>query len=426
MHFRLQFWMALFALVAVSAVRAQTPAPAPVNAPAASAMPPGQIQAVKVVGSVSYVVNGQTTALHDGDPVPAGATVNTLAKSSVILVFSNGATTQLGDETTLVIAEFLQDPFAQQIAVASLTEEPTVSHTHLDLKHGELIGNVKHLKKEQGSTFTIDTPVGAAGIRGTTFRIIFKPSGQGLAFAIFSVSTVEGNVVFQSAQAQQQQQQQQQQSQQANETRARGGSVAVTTGQEVVVTVSVETDPKTGQVVVTAPIQLATTTPLNPVVRASIVADATTMAKTVEEKATSFTPTTTSGGTSSGSNSSSSTTTSTDTTKKEDDKPADKSASDTSGGTSSGGDTTGGMTTGGSTTGGTTTGGSTTGGTTTGGSSTQATSTTSTSTSEGKSSGSTSTGAASTLTSSIAGGRQLNTKPGFTSSNNDLTPGAGS
>ncbi len=386
MHFRLQLWMALFAFVAVAAVRAQAPAAA------ANGMPPGQIKAVKVVGSVKVVLNDQTTQLHDNDSVPQAAKVVTEGKSGVILVFSNGATTQLGEDTTLVIDEFLQDPFSQQVSVAALTAEPTVSHTRLHLNKGELIGNVKHLNRDKGSTFTIDTPVGAAGIRGTTFRIVFRPTGTGMAFAVFSISTVEGNVAFSTGGAQGQQPTTAEQ----REVRSRGGAVPVITGQEVVVTVSVDTNPITGQVTVTAPIQVATTTPLNPVVRASIVSQATTMATTVEQSGTTFTPPgSTSGGTSSGSNSSSSSSSSTDSTQKSDSQSSGDGTSGTSGGSTSSTSSSSSSSTGGTT-------------------------------SSGSTSGSTSTGAASTLTSSIAGGRQINTTPGFTTAGTQtLTPGAG-
>lgn len=366
MHFRLQLWMVFFAFVAVTAVRAQAPAG---TAPANS-MPPGQIKVVKVTGTVSMTLNGTSTPLHENDMVPQTATVVTQNGSSAILVFSNGATTQLGADTSLVIDEFLQDPFSQQVSVAALTAEPTISHTKLHLTKGELVGNVKHLNHDKGSTFTIETPVGAAGIRGTTFRIIFRPTGTGGAFAIFAVQTLEGNVVFSNSTGSGQPSSGTGTSNNGQGSGRRGGSVAVTTGQEVVVTVSVDTDPKTGQVVVTAPVQLATTTPLNPVVRSEIVSQATTMATTVEQSGTTFTSSsgTTSGGSSSGTSSGSSSSTGSGT------------------GSSSG---TG-------------------------------------STSSGDTSGGTSSGAASTLTSSIAGGRQINTTPGFKSTVNDLTPGAGS
>jgi len=113
--------------------------------------------------------------------------------SRVILVFSNGATINVGEDSQVEIRQFFQDPFAGEFSFAEATSEPegSISRTQIHLSQGELIGNVKSLN--EGSTFDISTPAGAAGIRGTTFRIVFRPGGDGTAF--FSVTTIEGNVV---------------------------------------------------------------------------------------------------------------------------------------------------------------------------------------------------------------------------------------
>src|SRR5690606_15011946 len=100
----------------------------------------------------------------------------------------------LAQDSSLSIDEFLQDPFGDEVSFSSMTSEPSVSTTKLNLSRGELVGNVKKLNADAGSTFSVQTPVGAAGIRGTTFRIIFRPDGTGKAF--FSLTTVEGNVVL--------------------------------------------------------------------------------------------------------------------------------------------------------------------------------------------------------------------------------------
>jgi hypothetical protein len=65
-----------------------------------------------------------------------------------------------------------------------LVNEPTTSTTKLSLRQGELISNVKKLKKDAGSSFEIKTPVGAAGIRGTSFGLQFKPVGRKASFAL--------------------------------------------------------------------------------------------------------------------------------------------------------------------------------------------------------------------------------------------------
>jgi hypothetical protein len=66
--------------------------------------------------------------------------------------------------------------------------------TKLDLKRGEFVANVKHLNRDQGSAFTINTPVGAAGIRGTTFQITIGTDGSGKPFV--RISTSEGLVAL--------------------------------------------------------------------------------------------------------------------------------------------------------------------------------------------------------------------------------------
>lgn len=353
MHFRLSLWVAFFVFAAAGAVRAQTPSATTTP----SAMPPGQIVTAKVSGSVSMVLNGTTTSLKNGDVISQTATVTTAADSSVILVFSNGATTQLGSETILVIEQFLQDPFAETVKVSQLQAEPTRSRTRLNLTKGELIGNVLKLNHAQGSSFTVQTPVGAAGIRGTTFRIVFRPTGTGQAFAVFSLSTVEGNVNFQQGATAEQvaavisqiagqepgqpqpqgpdqgqgqgqaggQDQGQGQGQggqqgqasgqagagtpaqsggqgQAGSTAGTGSAgstpggngVAVTSGQEVVVTVNVTVNQQTGQLTIAEPPKIASTTPINVETQTLIVQQVQQIVATAAE-ATFTAPASTSG-----------------------------------------------------------------------------------------------------------------------------------
>jgi hypothetical protein len=97
------------------------------------------------------------------------------------------------------------------------------------------VGNVKHLHKDAGSSFSVNTPVGAAGIRGTTFRIVFRPDSSGKAF--FTLSTAEGVVIL-------------------TGTNSTTQQVPVATGKEVVVTVEVNVDAVTGAVTITAPPQV--------------------------------------------------------------------------------------------------------------------------------------------------------------------------
>jgi hypothetical protein len=181
-----------------------------------------QIKAARVRETVMVIhAQGTSVALRDEDLLVQGDVVTTALKSSVVLVFSNGSTVSIGPESRVAIDEFTQDPFAADVKLSEIKEEPSVSHTKLKMTYGELVGNVKHLNG--ASTFEVDTPVGAAGIRGTTFRLVYRPKGNGQAF--FSLSTASGTVFF---------------------TGSTGAPITVGANQEVDIKVTI--DPTTGAV----------------------------------------------------------------------------------------------------------------------------------------------------------------------------------
>jgi hypothetical protein len=164
-------------------------------APASQAKVKGQIVAARVQGQVSVITapGGAPFPLKDGDPVGEASTIVTGAGASVILVFSNGATVDLAGDSRLKINEFIQDPFSADLKASDLKQETGTSVTRLYLTKGELVGRVAHLNVDQGSEFTVKTPVGAAGIRGTFFRSLFRPNKNHQA--LFSVETFEGLIV---------------------------------------------------------------------------------------------------------------------------------------------------------------------------------------------------------------------------------------
>ena len=158
----------------------------------------GQIKAAKVEGQVSRLsAIGTTTPLKNGDLLTETDTVITGKGASVVLVFMNGSSVKLGSESRLAIDEFRMDPLAEDLKLADYTgrdkDEPGISQTKLNLAYGEMVGDVKKLNKS--SSYSIKTPVGAAGIRGTIYRIVYRPAANGKAF--FTVSTADGLVVMQ-------------------------------------------------------------------------------------------------------------------------------------------------------------------------------------------------------------------------------------
>ncbi len=214
---------------------------------------PGRIVAAKVTGAVTAIdlATQATRTLATSDVVSQQTRIVTSAGASVILVFSNGASLNVGSDSSMDIEEFLQDPFQAEVAVATLEAEPTSSTTSVRLTRGELVGNVKKLNQAGGSTFTVNTPVGAAGIRGTTFRIVFRPDASGRVF--FTLSTAEGVVLFEAPAAE---------------------GVSVETGNEVAVSVDVTVDEASGTVTLNSAPTVEGLTPVSPQALAAIEAAA--------------------------------------------------------------------------------------------------------------------------------------------------------
>ena len=230
MHSKLLSWLCLLGLFAIFTLQASAQQQA------------GQIKAARVTGEVTATVKATnvTTTVTSNQDLVQGSIIRTAKGASVVLLFSNGATVNLGTESELDIEQFTQDPFSARIEPATLTDEPTTSTTKLRLTRGELVGKVAHLKTTQGSSFNISTPVGAAGIRGTTFRIVYRPDGTGKAF--FSLTTLEGNVEL--------------------ATGTTTPPVAVTDNKEVVLAdLTVTVNDQTGQVTVTTSTGVTLTIP---------------------------------------------------------------------------------------------------------------------------------------------------------------------
>lgn len=217
----------------------------------------GVIKAGKVEGSVLRITaDGQSLEVKAGDTLIESDVVQTGEKSLVVLVFMNGSSVKLGAGSSLKIEEFKMDPLAEDIAVADIKDgEPSVSKTSLNLTYGEMVGDVRKLDSK--SSYNIRTPVGAAGIRGTTFRIVFRPSGDGRTFT-FQLATSTGVVVFEGS-------------------ATMPANVPVSTSQEIVVTAEANVNPTTGAVVVTNVVVPSAPAPISTDAQATITQAVTTV-----------------------------------------------------------------------------------------------------------------------------------------------------
>lgn len=191
----------------------------------------GKVIVASVVGDVEAVrpISAEPLKLKGKDVIGENHTVKVGTASATTLVFSNGATISLQQKSKLVISEFLQDPFSTPYVMEMETAEPTVSTTKLNLVEGEMVCKVKKLSTDEGSSFTVDTPVGAAGIRGTIFAITFQPDTDGSGTGKYVLSVTEGVVSI---------------------TDSNGNVSLITAGREIEISFRSKVDEVTGEVTV--------------------------------------------------------------------------------------------------------------------------------------------------------------------------------
>ena len=165
-----------------------------------AAMEAGIVKAFRVKGGVQLIDDstGASSPLEDGRTFSQGYTVTTGENSSVVLLFSNGASVIVNAKSVLSVAKFLQEPYDPGLGeYTDLDADPSQSDTLLKMDYGEIIGNVKSLRQE--SNYQVDTPAGSAGIRGTTYTIKVERQfneATGLMSYKLTIMNADGNVEF--------------------------------------------------------------------------------------------------------------------------------------------------------------------------------------------------------------------------------------
>lgn len=159
------------------------------------AMTPATILVARVSGDVTIadVATNEFRPLTKGMKIGQGVTIQTGADGTAILLFSNGSTLTVKPNTKLGIDEYLQSPTDKQTAeeINQLDKEPSTSKTKLRLLEGDLVGSVKKLDTDNGSSFQIDSPIGTAGIRGTTWSMSVRITQDG-ATGSFGIAVGNG------------------------------------------------------------------------------------------------------------------------------------------------------------------------------------------------------------------------------------------
>ena len=174
----------------VASLNAQTPSPNAANAE----MKPGLIVLTGFEGDVKIVSaatpDGKRPAR--GDKIEKGDAIVTGPNSSACLAFSNGSVLEVAKESKFIVEEYLQKEWEfNEEVFKKLEKEPSNSQSKLQLDYGDVTCKVKKLNK--GSEMDVKTPLGSAGIRGTTFRVSITRGSDGKP-AGSRVSVVEGKV----------------------------------------------------------------------------------------------------------------------------------------------------------------------------------------------------------------------------------------
>ena len=115
--------------------------------------------------------------LKPGAVLAEGYSLKTGFGGEAALLFSNGTVATLEPRSKVRIDSFLQKNFnGGNQKLSEVQQEPSTSQIKLDLDSGSLVVQTKKL--DRSSSFTIESPVGTAGIRGTEFQLGISPAGE--------------------------------------------------------------------------------------------------------------------------------------------------------------------------------------------------------------------------------------------------------
>ena len=133
------------------------------------------IQTKGVVEAYSPQGRKLTAPVVRGSVLPVGYSIKTGLFAESILLLSNGTTAILQENSKLRLDKFEQAPFDAKVgSFSQLQAEPSTSQVSIDMEIGSLVVQTKKLNK--ASSFSITTPVGTAGIRGTQFQMAMSPN----------------------------------------------------------------------------------------------------------------------------------------------------------------------------------------------------------------------------------------------------------
>jgi hypothetical protein len=169
-------WCALAVMAGLAGVMGRAQAPDVVLSR------PGQITVTAVTGEAKLTLAGQTRPVKVDDRVRADAQVATGRRSLVSLLFSNGATLELGTESEIEIEELLQAPFTAAGKPETYKVEPSVSRTRVRVIRGDVRVGVKPLQVARGSTFVVGLPAGNVRVAEGAIYALVRMTEAGIGF----------------------------------------------------------------------------------------------------------------------------------------------------------------------------------------------------------------------------------------------------
>ena len=150
----------------------------------------GKVEVIDPPREISYGKIGRLPSriIKKGTIIDPLSIIKTGNDSSVSLLFTNGSIGNLNENSSMMLKDIWQSEIRpSNRPVNEQVEEVSPSRIHLKLELGDLVVKVKKLSRS--SNFRIDTSLGVAGIRGTSFRISSTPQENRL-------SVTEGLVEF--------------------------------------------------------------------------------------------------------------------------------------------------------------------------------------------------------------------------------------
>ena len=122
---------------------------------------------IKFFDNLGTLLDGKEFGV--GSSFPINHVAETGSESKAVFLLSNGTLMTVDQNAKMKISQYDQVPFeAKWKGIKDFTEEPSKSEVNIDLD-GALIVKTKKLNKN--SSFSINSPVGTAGIRGTEFQM---------------------------------------------------------------------------------------------------------------------------------------------------------------------------------------------------------------------------------------------------------------